>query len=178
MGHNQLELSRLHPQRGISQTESIARRYLSCRTLSQCWFQKDACKPGLYLFQQVLRRQLASFHRIALRHRRIDQSQLVSMCVPCRPQLYQANLSHTTPQSQLCPSHPTVSLALVAEPVRLSVRSHLRLVERDGLGQWHPQHVQVRFLGEGQPAPHPDVDLHRLGEQPRPSALRLHPPLA
>ena len=56
-----------------------------------------------------------------------------------------------------------MSLALVAEPVRLLVGSQSRLVERNRLGQGHPQGVQVRLLGESPPAPHPGVYLDRLG---------------
>ena len=38
--------------------------------------------------------------------------------------------------------------------------------------------MQIGLFGEGQPAAHVGVDLHRLGEQLRPPALRLDPPVA
>ena len=75
-------------------------------------------------------------------------------------------------------SDATVTLALVAEAVRLPAVSKLRLVKRDRLGQGQPQGVQIRLLGEGQSVPHVGVDLHRLGEETRPPALGLDPSVA
>ena len=55
----------------------------------------------------------------------------------------------------------TVTLALVPEPVSLSVVSQAHLIEGDRLGQRHPQHVQVRRLVQGQPVSQPGVDKER-----------------
>ena len=70
-------------------------------------------------------------------------------------------------------SHSTVTLALVPEPVSLSVVSQAHLIESDGLGQGHPQGVQVRRLVQGQPTPQPVVEWSPVGEYSTPDWLAL-----
>ena len=76
------------------------------------------------------------------------------------------------------PLTPHTGLALAAEPVRLYSSSHPHLVERGRLRWGHSQHVEVRSLVEDQPVPQPGVNLNGFGEQLRPSASGLHPPVA
>ena len=81
-------------------------------------------------------------------------------------------LAYVNLEERVPKDHPLRTIKTVAD-AKVSVWCHIRLVEGDRFGQGYPQGMQVGRLVQGQPSPHPGVDLHCLGEQLRSPALGL-----